>query len=239
MSIDDMLAGKPDNILIEKEFNTFFQLWDKKKAERFGLHASTSLQPFKGVSQYCHREQTLNKYYVATGSTVGIEALRRFYEGWYVHAKWQDLFRLCGVAVEIEKTRIDPRYELYYTPDAIIDILNKRWVVEIKSMNDNVFTKQLELNVPPANALDQAHLYMWLCNLQHAIVLIENKNNQNFKAWAVDYDPVYVQPFINRLDKQMVLNRIHEEDGRLAKRIEPCQNASSSRARNCPMRKVC
>lgn len=235
-----ILKGDKERLLIMREFDSFFIKWDESKPERFGLHASSALAPFKGVGQLCYREQVFSKYYQPKKIIPSVVALRKFLEGWYVHLKWQRLFRIAKVDEEIEVTHYEPKYELYYTPDGIIRLLGKKWVVEIKSMNLNSFEEVRRKDSPPENAVNQAQLYMHLTGIPQAIILCECKDDQFFLVWKITYDPAYIQPYLDRLDTVVKLYRVHEEQNRLPKRLSYCEtNPSAPRARSCPYHAVC
>jgi hypothetical protein len=59
-------------------------------------------------------------------------------------------------------------------------------VVELKSINDRGFKALLDK--PKADHLIQLQIYLHLSKIEHGSVLYENKNNQDVKAFAVNYD---------------------------------------------------
>lgn len=236
-ALDQMLSGNIENMQLQLVLDRMFEDWDAKKAnDRFGLHASGVLAPDQGRDRFCYRQQVLNKYFKPTPQKMPVRALRIFLEGWYVHTKWQRLFRDAGVAIEIEKTHVDPVWNLYHTPDAIINVLGQEWVVEIKSMKEKVFLERTRLG-PPSNGVNQCQLYMYLTKRTKGFVLAENKNTQDFAVWVVEYDPHHVQPYIDRLDTLMKLFDVYERTGRLPKRT--CISEDDIRAKNCPLKDAC
>lgn len=224
------------DLMIHNRLEQMFVEWNQKKGSRDGLHASSILAPESGSNQFCYREQVLGVNYRKVEPVLSPRLLGIFLHGWYVHKKWQDLFVECGVAIQVETTRKSPLWDLYHTPDAIIEILHRKWIVEIKSMNTNAFRN---LKGPPQNAIRQAQLYMHLTGIPDSIILVEDKNTEEFKVWAVDYDPIVVQPFIERLYYIQQLLKVHASDGRLPRRLDACKDISSPRARNCPLREAC
>ena len=60
-------------------------------------------------------------------------------------------------------------------------------VVELKSINDRGFKALLDK--PKADHLIQTQIYLHLSKIDYGFVLYENKNNQEVKAFAVNYDP--------------------------------------------------
>jgi len=224
------------DMLIKQKLDQLFVDWNNKKGARGGLHASSILAPEKGNNQFCYREQVLNMFFKPVVPALSPRLLQIFLHGWSLHEKWQSLFVECGVAVQVETTRKSSTWDLYHTPDAIIEILGRKYVVEIKSMSTFQFVK---LNTPPANAIRQVQLYMHLTGIPDGIVLVEDKNNQDFKVWEVEYDPEFVAPFLSRLDNIQKLLKIYKKDQRLPRRLLSCESIESGRAKNCPLRDAC
>jgi len=90
-------------------------------------------------------------------------------------------------------------------------------------------------------AFYQAQLYMHLLELKKAILLIENKNNQEFKVWVIEYDRSKAVKYIQRIydrKEAVILVRTHGLV-KLPARIPACQSRGDERARKCPMREIC
>ncbi len=232
------------NELIYARFNQLVQNWNTNRhtmpditfnrtSRADGLHASGILASEK---QFCYREQILNLNYPATSAEHNDKLLRIFLQGQFVHLKWQTLFKMGGIALEVEQQGHAAEWNMYYTPDAVIKMFGKMWVVEIKSMTTFGFAKLMS---PPAAAVDQLNMYQHQKRIRRGIVLVDDKNNQDFKVWAHEYDPNSVKPYIKRLDTINKLVPIYEEGRRLPKRIKLCTSANSPRARRCGMSKEC
>ena len=206
--------------------------------ERKGLHGSSIIAAQK---DFCYREQVISLYFKGKFVPIGNRLRRIFLEGWLIHLKWQALFQGKGIALGIEDRRMNPEYELYFTPDAIITLFNRKWVVEIKSMNTYGFQS---LKKAPEGAIKQVSLYMNELSVldgeeyEQGIVLVEDKNSQNFKLWVVENDKELVAPFIKRMENiQHAREVLASTAPRLPKRI--CQSADDKRAKACPMVEQC
>lgn len=88
----------------------------------------------------------------------------------------------------------DPRYRFEGHVDAVIDLRNTPmatgrssdlFVVDFKSMKDSYFS---ELRYAKHEHVIQTHIYMWLLDINAAMVLYENKDNQNVKEMFVPRD---------------------------------------------------
>jgi len=191
-----------------------------------------------------------------------------FLHGWELHRKWQTLFgRYAGVVLtetykgiayipndevsteltpELDLTHYDETRNVYFSPDALIEFAGQRYVVEIKGIKQEAYQEltddlmhAIEVNETVAKARIQANLYMHLLGLKRAILLIENKNDQSFKVWVIEYDKALSVKYIDRIYKVKgaVINTQTFGLARLPKRI--CQSRGDARAQYCSMREVC
>lgn len=232
------MANQIINEAIQVIFNKLFQQWNvSKQKDRSGLHASS----FIDVDEtFCFREQVLGHYFKTTtiSNNSWIRLLRVFLEGWYVHKKWQYLFTSCGLSSIVERGHMNYFWDFHFTPDAIITVLNKRVVVEIKSHSMLGFDK---LSSPPANAVRQAQMYMHFTGIPYGLILVENKNNQEFKVWMIDYDYEILKPVLERLLYLKKLILAFEQSGRLPKMHDRCdfEGKKNPRAKSCSMCELC
>jgi hypothetical protein len=239
--LDAISQGRHTDVKLHKATDKMLILWNSKKPMRFGLHLSDITLPFEGKTQFCYRQHVLGKFYLpAEERPMAPKALAIFLEGWYVHLKWQMLFKLSGNAVEIEKTRLDPVFGIYHTPDVIAKFpeiaQDDLWIVEIKSMGMDAYNKVAGVYDPykiHPSGYKQAQLYMYLVGCKKAMLLLENKNNQDRREVSFDYDPDFIAPYIHRLN---TLSQMWEEKT-LPMRV--CENSETNRALSCNMRNVC
>ena len=203
--------------------------------ERRGLHTSAIIV---GDDKFCLREQVLSLLYKqAQGEHEPINLKRIFEEGNAIHEKWQRLFIRggLGVAEDMDFSRFNDEYEVGYTPDAILTINGKKYVVEIKSVNTYQFQK---LTSHPT-AKKQVNMYMHFTGIHDGIILCDDKNTQNFKVFIEHYNSGIVAPYIERLEAvQYYKTRVLEEH-KMVKRCEQCTSKVCKRAITCPMRDAC
>lgn len=229
------MANEIINESIKVKLDRLFHEWNSnKQKDRHGLHASGILKP----DDFCYREHILNHFYLSTPTLVWTKLLRVFLEGWYVHKKWQDLFEAAEISLSVEKQHYSKFWEFSFTPDAIIEVMNRKIVVEIKSHAMAGFD---QLSSPPANAYKQAQLYMHFTGIPWGLVLVENKNNQQYKTWFVDYDSEAVEIYVERLHKVKLLIKHFKKTGKLPKRCGRCdfEGKNNPRAKFCEMKEVC
>lgn len=228
--------------LIYARFENLIFEWDKNRhvlpaiefrqgSRNAGVHASSLLASDK---DFCYREQVLSFSFKPKGGQLSASLLRIFLEGNAIHLKWQMLFTVGGLAVAIERQGHNEESNLSYTPDAVIKLFGRLWVVEIKSMNTFAFQK---LTKAPQAAIDQLSIYMMEEKVPQGIVLVEDKNNQNFRVWPIKYDPDSTRRPIKRLKIINKVAPIYKSRGKLPKRL--CSSKDIGRAKRCQFAAEC
>lgn len=191
-----------------------------------------------------------------------------FENGWEIHRKWQTMFRKFGNVVqtpayggiayanmpkedfieilpELDLTHFDEERGLYFSPDAIIRFGGQQYIVEIKGIKQESYlelTDDLEQACVACEtvhkAREQCNLYMHMLGLSRGIILVENKNTQDFRLWVVEYEPERAFPYIQRIYDVKGSTAIAKmPGGELPLRC--CKSINDTRAKSCPMRKVC
>ncbi len=202
---NDSLEG----LLIRRTLDQLFYLRDHTDEKRAGLHASSII---KSDKEFCYRAQVLSLLFEQNqGQLLPVDLLRIFAAGQSIHEKWQNLFVKSGLATEIEARNFNDQYELYFTPDAVIQLNHKKYVVEIKSMNTFAFQKA---NSHPEGQ-KQIQLYMHFLGIKRGFILAEDKNTQQFKIFNVEYDYLQVLPYLERLNEVQELKKEFLKSGDL------------------------
>lgn len=90
--------------------------------------------------------------------------------------------------------KTDPQYKFEGHCDAVIDVRGSQYetggpydifVADMKSMKDDQFS---ELTEPKLEHIVQVNIYMWILDLQGAVLIYENKNSQYLKEMFVPRD---------------------------------------------------
>lgn len=229
-------AWQPANMLeqiVYRRFERMFELWNDSKPPRLGVHVSSLI---KTAEQFCYRQMVLMQFFPHAKVKLHGKALRIFLQGNVMHDKWQYLFKLAKLAIEIENSRKDEVSEATFTPDAIIKIGNRRFIVEIKSMKGSLYDSMKSVH---ADAQIQANMYMHLTGERYAIVLVENKDTQDFKLWVIEYDPGLIKPFIVRMHRTKKFMDEYRKNRTLPSKHHKCFMPDTSKARNCPVVDAC
>lgn len=236
--IFNKLFYAPRNIEEETRFVKQVMTRGTDSTKRVGLHASAIIV---GEKDFCIREQVLSLLYEQLqGENVPTNLKRIFEEGNAIHEKWQRLFIRGGLgkAEDMDFSQFNEKYELSYTPDAILTIMGAKWIVEIKSVNTYQFAKMDKHD----SGTKQLRWYMRLTGIKNGIVLCEDKNTQAFKVFVYHYDDDAAEvtdKFIDRLEAiQYYKQRLLEEKKAPARHPE-CTSYASKRCSKCNMRDVC
>lgn len=247
----DGLSTSPMVLAIEQALNKLFYLppkydeelemlkyqYAQEGTERYGLHASAILAP---DSEFCYREQVLSLFYrQIQGENIPIGRKRIYEEGKSIGTKWQRLFIRGGIAKkeDLDVSRFVKKYDLSYTPDAkILLFKNKPFIVEIKSQN----TFQFKNSKSHPSGVKQLKFYMYMEGVEQGFVLVEDKNDQNFKILLVDnLDVTELEPYIERLETIQVYKRQFLEEKKMVERHPRCTSSTCKMASECNMRDAC
>lgn len=204
-------------------------------SERYGLHTSAIIV---SDESFCYREQVLSLLYKrSSNENVPQNLIRIFEEGNAIHEKWQRLFIRGGLGIseDMDFSKFYKKYEVGYTPDAILMIDGVQYVVEIKSVN----TYQFQKMTSHPTAAKQIQMYMHFSGIHKGIVLCDDKNTQAFKIFLVNYDPDVIEPYIERLERVQYYKEKALKEHKMVKRCEKCNSKMSKRAMQCAMRDAC
>lgn len=114
----------------------------------------------------------------------------------------------CGskgrLAYEEIKLKTNPSYNFEGHCDAVIDIRGTEfeqknaydvYVADLKTMKDDLYSELIE---PKHEHVVQVNIYMWILNLQGAVVVYENKDNQALKEMFVPRDDDLIRQIQNQ-----------------------------------------
>lgn len=233
--------------LFKLDLDLMFNSWNQGKPMRTGYpHASNILAI---DSEFCLRKLVLMALYPDEAERPAVKPWDGhqnavFLNGWTLHEKYQDLFKRFGRVIytnekpELDLTHFDDERLLFFSPDAIIEHCNEVMPVEIKGYKHSTFEKLDESGPAPEAAHHQVNLYMHLLGLQHALILVEDKDTQEFKVWCVTYNRQLVQPYLDRIYKfKGALARAKQQGAEPPARV--CRSSGDRLAQKCEMCRFC
>jgi len=228
----------PRNVQKETEFIKHVMTRGQEQTERWGLHASSLIT---SEAQFCIRSCVLSLIYKQLqGSEININLMRIFEEGNACHEKYQRMFIRAGYSqpTDLDRTCYNKKYMIQFSPDIICNIPqihDSPIVGEIKTQNSHIYAKQTVHD----SGMKQAKLYMHLTGLTKAFVLVESKNDQEFKTYLYDYDIRDVMVYIQRAEAIMKAYHLLMDKGKLINRKNDCTEYTCKRAQGCAMKDVC
>jgi CRISPR/Cas system-associated exonuclease Cas4 (RecB family) len=216
--------------ILKKKLQTLFYHKDNAHEVRRGLHASSII---KRETEFCLRQQVLSLFFVQSQWNVPQTLIQIFAAGNYIHEKWQDMFQKNDFSIAIEERGYSKKFDLLFTPDAIVEHNGKKYIVEIKSMSCLSYSKA---KAHP-NAENQIQLYMHLLGMNNGIILMECKNTQAFKIKVVEYDYKKVLTFVTRMCEIIQSRDLFLSDGTLPEK--KCDNCHAKKVQLCNMLDAC
>lgn len=232
-SVERPKLNTPLEQMVWDRFDKLFEEWNTAKGSREGIHVSSII---KSDTDFCLRQIVLMQFFPHAPLPLHGKTLRIFRHGWAVHEKWQSLFQLVGIAEETEQTHFHKETGAMFTPDAIITIFKKRFLIEIKSMNTESYNSMKSVH---EDARIQANMYMYLEGIRQAIILVENKDNQEYKLWVIEYEPRRIRKYVKRLEDAGVWLDLYKRERKLPNRHIRCALEDTPKARNCPVKDAC
>src|SRR6266702_1063838 len=108
-----------------------------------------------------------------------------------------------------------------------------------KGIVNATLEEAMKLSQTVYKAVIQANNYLFFTDLQKAILLIENKNNQDFKVYVMERDEELFRPYEFRVDEINGNTYMVKNHGlkMLSERV--CHSPQDKLAQQCPMRDLC
>lgn len=120
----------------------------------------------------------------------------RIYEyGEYLHRNIINILIRLGMVVTAE-INIPPQEMIGGRADAIVNVDNELYVLDIKSINSSIFKN---LTSPKEEHIYQLQLYLHYFNIKKGILLYIDKDKQEIKDFIEDYNPELCQRLLNNL----------------------------------------
>lgn len=263
--------------MIQTAFQGLYLEKAKIKQERIGLHASSVLVNQNKWCLRKHALINAFPEHIKPVSIQSWDWKREkiFTTGWDLHERWQKLFLDTAQSLadedirqqwlemfgqfsdpawnaelsgwELDLTHFNEGYEVYFSPDAILQIGPHQYIVEIKGIKQEYFDKLTDDLEQACTVYElikkariQANIYMHLTGLKKAILLIENKNTQEFRIYLTQYDKALFEPYHERmLNVKAATINAKRSNGLQVLPQRVCQSPEDRLARQCPIRDYC
>ena len=132
--------------------------------------------------------------------------LRIMDHGDYTHMRIMSVLFSLGLVKATEIT-IPSQEIIHGRADAIVNIDEKPYVVELKSINSYGFKK---LEAPKKEHICQLQLYLHYFKIPQGVLVYENKDNQDLKEFKLEYDEKFAKQLVEdfHILKHMIENNI-------------------------------
>jgi hypothetical protein len=169
----------------------------------------------------------------AGGAAINPKLARIFGNGHSMHDRFQKYFIQMGITDEkgVEVKLRSAELNVTGSADGVIQLNGTPYVLELKSMNDIQFS---QLKKPKPEHVRQVHLYMEILKIDRAIILYENKNNQECKEFLEMRDQKIVDELKARcraINKALATKTLPER--------EMCKAPTDPGAKYCQYTKLC
>jgi CRISPR/Cas system-associated exonuclease Cas4 (RecB family) len=129
---------------------------------------------------------------------------------------------------DTERRFTDEEHGIKGKTDGIVELADRRWILELKSMRSGRFKS---LRQPPQPDLEQGMLYCHEFECSGVIFQYENKDDQDIKEFLVERNETVVQRMLDKADRIWACLR--------AQRLPPRDCRTSSEGRFCPYQAIC
>lgn len=121
-------------------------------------------------------------------------------------------------------------------PDGVINIDGKKWLLELKTINDFGFKDVVARGEPKPDHILQTNMYMGMMKIYQAIVIYFNKDSGVWRQFYLKYDNQLVKAKLDSITymRQCIANESKPLPARVV-----CASITCSRAKNCPVSKQC
>lgn len=153
------------------------------------------------------------KFKKAPAEEMDPRVLMMFDHGDHIHQLiMKPLFGIRGIQVVAAEVNIPPQELISGRADAILSDSKDLYVLDIKSINGQIFKS---LSEPKEEHINQIQLYLHFFKQKKGILLYVNKDTQELKEFLVSYKPEIAQLLLGELkdlktkiDKNIVPDRI-------------------------------
>jgi len=196
---------------------------------RVGLHASGLLEG--DTRSFCLRKQVLSLIYKPREEKMFPKLRRTFDIGNSIHELWQKRFIAAGYSsiLDCDKTQYDEKTRISFSPDIICKLPDLgKYVIEIKSANkanySNFYIKGHK------SAEKQLNVYLHLTGIKRGIILVDNKDNQEFFVKIIEYDKSKLKDVLCTVER---INKPYDKFLETKKIIKRPEFAESKDCKHC------
>jgi hypothetical protein len=121
-------------------------------------------------------------------------------------------------------------------PDGILVKGDRRWLLELKTINDTGYKMVTDNESPKDDHIIQTNMYMAMLKIVQCIAIYFNKNSGVWTQYYMKYNPQIVKGV---LDKIAYMRKAIGDSSLPLPVRTCCASITCTRAKNCPVSKVC
>jgi hypothetical protein len=178
----------------------------------------------------CPRAQVYGYYDVPTVREFNPQLQNIFNDGHFRHLRWQVTLLEAGILTDVEVPVYDPVNRIEGSMDGVNT--KENWMFELKGTSQ---FKQVQRNGALPAHIKQVHAYLFVSGIPEAIIMYEDKSNQQWHEITIHRDDKIIDEIKDILSE---LNYSIDND-QLPQRYADCENQTGSTYNSCPYASVC
>lgn len=178
----------------------------------------------------CPRAQVYGYYDAPKTREFNPQLQNIFNDGHFRHLRWQITLLEAGILTAVEVGIHDPEYRIEGSIDGVN--ADEGWIFELKGTSQ--FKQVRDRGAMPAH-IKQVHAYMLVSGYNEAIIVYEDKSNQDWIEISVERDPKIITELEDILGglNDAITNKT------LPPRLPDCENQTGATYNSCPYASVC
>lgn len=152
-----------------------------------------------------------------------------FHDGHFRHLRWQLMLLNMGRLTRVEVPVSNEQLKAAGSMDGVND--DEGWLFELKGTS-RIKTVQ---DGPTDAHRRQVHAYFLLSGLRKAIIVYEDKSNQEFVEHEIEAD----QGLLDDVEQEFIALAEHVNEGTMPAILPMCQQQKGNQYRDCPYQKHC
>lgn len=178
----------------------------------------------------CPRAQVYGYHGAETVREFNPQLQNIFNDGHFRHLRWQITLLEAGILTDIEV----PVYDSHYRIEGSMDGVNRKenWMFELKGTSQ--FKQIQQKGALPAH-IKQVHAYLFVSGIPEAVILYEDKSNQQWQEITIQRDEEIIDEITSILQ---ILNEAIDNET-LPERLTDCENKTGATYNSCQYASIC
>lgn len=178
----------------------------------------------------CKRAQVYGYYGAESVREFNPQLQNIFNDGHFRHLRWQVTLLEAGLLTDIEVPVHDPVRRIEGSMDGVN--MKENWMFELKGTSQ--FKQVQQKGALPAH-IKQVHAYLLVSGIPEAVILYEDKSNQQWAEISIQRD----ENIIDEINE--ILDELNDaiDNNTLPERLHDCENQSGATYNSCQYASIC